>query len=238
MPNSLHYKWAKNSLKKGFHTLIDKPATINSKELNVLIKTAKKRKKILSEAIFFNYHLQMKSVLNEINKNKVLRLNANFLIPKPDKNSILSSNKLKGGVIMDMGPYIAALSRLFFKSVPKKMIKNIIFKKKISSKIEILFIYRDKYFFGKFSHNDNYKNFIEVYFKDRMMKLSRVFSPPAHEKLKVFEFKRNKIKSKTFSDDIFKNYIEEIFSLIKKKKYSHYHKQMIDDMRIREYLQN
>jgi len=238
LPNSLHYKWAKNSLKKDFHTLIDKPATINLNELNVLFKIAKKRKKILSEAIFFNYHLQMKSVLNEVNKNKIIRLNANFLIPKPDKNSILSSNKLKGGVVMDMGPYIAALSRLFFKSVPKRMIKNIIFKKKMSSKIEILFIYKDKYFFGKFSHNDSYKNFIEVYFKDRMIKLSRVFSPPALEKLKVFEFKKNRIKSKTFSDDIFKKYIEEIFILIKKKKYSHHYKQMIDDIKVREFLQN
>lgn len=238
LPNSLHYIWAMKTLKKGFHTLIDKPASINLNELKKLIKAAKKRKKILSESIFFNYHLQIKSVLNEIQKNKVIRLNANFLIPKPDKSSILSSSKLKGGVAMDMGSYIAAVSRLFFKSVPKKIIKNIIYRNKVSSKIEVLFIYKDSYFLGKFSHNDDYKNFIEIYFKNKILKLSRVFSPPALENLKVLELNGNKTRSRIFSDDAFKNYIEEIFELIRKKRYSHYYKQMIYDMKIREYLQN
>ena len=238
LPNSLHYIWAMKTLKKGFHTLVDKPATINLDQLNRLIKVAKKRKKVFSEAIFFNYHIQMKSVLNEINKNKVLRLNANFLIPKPDKNSNIFSKKLKGGVVMDMGPYISAVSRLFFKSPPKKIIKNITYENKISSKIDLLFIYKDSYFLGKFSHNDDYKNFIEVYFKNKILKLSRVFSPPALEKLKVIESKKNIIKSKIFSDDIFANYIQEIFQLIKKRNYSYYYKQMINDMKIREYLQN
>ena len=238
LPNSLHYIWAMKTLKKGFHTLIDKPASINLNELKKLIKAAKKRKKILSESIFFNYHLQIKSVLNEIQKNKVIRLNANFLIPKPDKSSILSSSKLKGGVVMDMGSYIAAVSRLFFKSVPKKIIKNIIYRNKVSSKIEVLFIYKDSYFLGKFSHNDDYKNFIEIYFKNKILKLSRVFSAPALENLKVLESNGNKTRSRIFSDDAFKNYIEEIFELIRKKRYSHYYKQMIYDMKIREYLQN
>lgn len=238
LPNSLHYNWAMKTLNKGFHTLVDKPATINLNQLNKLIKISKKKKKLFSEAIFFNYHSQIKTVLNEINKNKVLRLNANFLIPKPDKNSILSSKKLKGGVVMDMGPYISAVSRLFFKSPPKKMIKNIIYKNKISSKIDVLFIYKDAYFLGKFSHNDEYKNFIEVHIKDKILKLSRVFSPPALENLNLMELKKNKFKSKIFSDDIFANYIQEIFQLIKKRNYSNYYKQMIHDMKIREYLQN
>ena len=238
LPNSLHYMWSLESLNKGFHTLVDKPATINLIQLKKLIKTAKKRKKIFSEAIFFNYHNQIKDVLNKLKKNKILRLKANFSIPKPKKNSILSSKKLNGGVLMDMGPYISATSRLFFKSKPKKIIRNLIFKNRISSKIEVLFIYKDAYFFGKFSHDDGYKNYIEVYFKDKIIKLSRVFSPPAQKKLEVKEFKMNKLKSKTFSDDIFKSYIKEIFSIIRKKKYNHNFNQMINDMKIRENLQN
>ena len=46
------------------------------------------------------------------------------------------------------------------------------------------------------------------------------------------------IKSKIFSDDIFANYIQEVFRLIKKRNYSYYYKQMTHDMKIREYLQN
>ena len=238
LPNSLHYIWSLEALNKGFHTLVDKPATINLIQLKKLIKIAQKKKKIFSEAIFFNYHNQIKDVLNKVKKNKILRLKANFSIPKPNKNSILSSKKLKGGVLMDMGPYISATSRLFFKSKPKKIIRNITFKNRISSKIEVLFVYKNAYFFGKFSHDDEYKNYIEVYFKDKIIKLSRVFSPPALKKLEVKEFKMNKLKSKNFSDDIFKSYIKEIFSMIRKKRYNHYFKQMINDMKIRENLQN
>ena len=223
LPNSLHYYWAIKSLNKNFHTLIDKPATLNLKQLDKLIYTSKKKKKVLSESVFFNYHLQIQSTLDKIKKNKVKRVNANFLIPKPNKKSILLSNKLKGGVIMDMGPYIAAISRLFFKSAPKKIIKNIVFKNKISSKIEIIFIYKDSFFIGKFSHDDQYKNFIEIYLSNKTIKLSRVFSPPAQENLKVLELNEKKNKSKIFKDDAFEKYIKDVFKKIKEKKYNYYH---------------
>ena len=238
LPNSLHYYWAIKSLNKNFHTLIDKPATLNLKQLDKLIYTSKKKKKVLSESVFFNYHLQIQSTLDKIKKNKVKRVNANFLIPKPNIKSILLSNKLKGGVIMDMGPYIAAISRLFFKSAPKKIIKNIVFKNKISSKIEIIFIYKDSFFIGKFSHDDQYKNFIEIYLSNKTIKLSRVFSPPAQENLKVLELNEKKNKSKIFKDDAFEKYIKDVFKKIKEKKYNYYHNQMIFDFKIRESLQN
>ena len=47
---------------------------------------------------------------------------------------------------MDMGPYISAVSRIFFKSYPKKIIKNIKFKNKISSQIEVIFFYKNTFF--------------------------------------------------------------------------------------------
>jgi len=238
LPNTLHFKWGMKALKKGFHTIIDKPASLNLKELNLLFATSKKNKKILSEAIFFNYHAQTKYILKEIKKNKIKSINTNFLIPRPSKKNILLSKKLGGGVIMDMGPYIAAVSRLFFKSSPKKKIKKVILKNKIASKIEIMFTYKRSYFVGKFSHNDKYENSIEICFKKKIIKLSRFFSPPALEKLKVLILKGKIIKSKTFSDDIFKNYIEEVFRIVDKKDYSFYKKQMLHDIKIREYLQN
>ena len=237
LPNSLHFYWAMKALQKDYHTIIDKPATINLEELNKLITISKKRKKILSEAIFFNYHNQIKYISKQIGINKITKLNANFSIPKPSKGSILLSKKLKGGVIMDMGPYIAAVSRLFFKLKPKKIIKNVEFKNNLSSKINIIFIYKNTYFIGEFSHNNEYKNFIEVYFKNKIIKLNRVFSPPSQKNLKVMEFKNKKIKTKIFSDNSCENYLQEIFILIRKKKYNYFYKQMTVDMKIRENLQ-
>ena len=175
LPNSLHFYWAMKALQKNYHTLIDKPATINLEDLNKLITISKKRKKILSEAIFFNYHNQIKYISKQININKISKLNANFSIPKPSKGSILLSKKLKGGVIMDMGPYIAAVSRLFFKLTPKKIIKNVEFKNNLSSKINIIFIYKNTYFIGKFSQTMSTKILLKFILKIKLLNLIEFF---------------------------------------------------------------
>ena len=54
--NSLHYSYAKKILNKGFNVIIDKPATLNIKTTNKLLKIAKKKKLLLAEATLFNYH--------------------------------------------------------------------------------------------------------------------------------------------------------------------------------------
>ena len=59
LPNSLHYFWAKKSLEKNYHVIIDKPATLNFRQAKDLIKLAKKKRKLLSEAVVFQYHYQI-----------------------------------------------------------------------------------------------------------------------------------------------------------------------------------
>ena len=47
-----------------------------------------------------------------------------LLFPKPNKKSLLMSKKFHGGVLMDMGPYISSIPRLFnLKTILKKKIK-------------------------------------------------------------------------------------------------------------------
>ena len=116
--------------------------------------------------------------------------------------------------------------------IDEKKIKKVILENKIAKKIEIMFTYKRSYFVGKFSHNDKYENSMEICFNKKIVKLSRFFSPPALEKLKVLILKGKIIKSKTFSDDVFKNYIEEVFRIINKKNYSFYKKQMLHDIKI------
>ena len=125
LPNSKHFKWAKKSLNLKYNTIIDKPITSNDKQLNELIKLSKKNRKLLVESIFFNYHIQMKKITRMYKNDTYKRINAKFIIPKPDKKSILMSKKLGGGVLMDMGPYISSIPRLFnLKKLIKKKNKN------------------------------------------------------------------------------------------------------------------
>ena len=47
----------------GYHVIIDKPICSRLSETKKLIKIAKFNRKFLSEAIFYNYHNQIKKVI-------------------------------------------------------------------------------------------------------------------------------------------------------------------------------
>ena len=56
LPNSLHYKWSRKALIKNYHVVVDKPLCENLSKTKKLLFLAKKKKRLLSEASFFNYH--------------------------------------------------------------------------------------------------------------------------------------------------------------------------------------
>ena len=90
LPNSMHFYWSKKILKLGFHLIVDKPITTKKGELNQLILIARKKKLLLTEATFFNYHKQFESLKKFIgNLNNVEQVLANFTIPMPKQKSIL-----------------------------------------------------------------------------------------------------------------------------------------------------
>ena len=57
----MHYIWASKALSSGYHVIVDKPLCKNLKQIKNLIKLSIKKKKLISEAIFFNYHNQIKN---------------------------------------------------------------------------------------------------------------------------------------------------------------------------------
>ena len=187
LPNSMHYYWSKKILKLGYHLIVDKPISIKIGELNNLIKIAKKKKLLISEATFFNYHNQFKFLQKIIGKlQNIEQFFVNFTIPMPKKNSILLSKKFAGGVLMDMGPYIASINRIFFNENLKN--KSIIMKKnkkKLITSLDVYLRYETKIFTGTFRFGKDYKNEILIYLKDKYIELKRVFSPPDDIKLNM-----------------------------------------------------
>ena len=69
--NSLHFKYAKIILKKGYNTIVDKPITLDLKKTKELINIAK-LKVLLAEGTLFNYHRFIKT-LNKICKTPKYR---------------------------------------------------------------------------------------------------------------------------------------------------------------------
>ena len=81
-----------------------------------MINIANKKKLLLSEAVFYNYHNQFNYLKRFCgNLKKIEQLFVNFTIPTPQSNSLLASRELCGGALMDMGSYAASIHRIFLK---------------------------------------------------------------------------------------------------------------------------
>ena len=236
LPNSMHFKWGKKALINGYHLLVDKPITTKSGELKKLIKIANKNQLLISEAIFFNYHNQFNHIKKFCGNIKdIEQIFVNFTIPMPNKSSLLSSVKLGGGALMDMGPYAASILRIFFNEEIKK--KDVIIKKNkngLVTSFDVFFKYETKIFNGTFRFGGEYKNNIFIKLRHKTIEAERVFSPPDDTNLNLKIKLENKIKTiKIKKDNCFENYLLEIIKNIDNKKLNFYQTRMIRDEKLR-----
>ena len=150
----------KKILNLGFHLIVDKPISTKIGQINQLISIARKKKLLLTEATFFNYHKQFVFLKKFIGKlNNIEQVIANFTIPKPKKKTILLSKSLQGGALMDMGPYAAAINRILFRENLRN--KDVIIKKNLKGLItsfDIFLKYKTKIFVGTFRFGNHYNN--------------------------------------------------------------------------------
>ena len=238
LPNSKHFEWAKKSLNYKYNTIVDKPITSNEKQLDELVELSKKNKRLLVESTFFNYHLQMKKIIRMYRNDKHKRINVRFIIPKPDKKSILISKSLQGGVLMDMGPYISSIPRLFkLKKLINKKVNIIKNKDNLIISIKFLMSFKEGDYDGFFKFGGKYKNQIIVSNKKTKSFITRVFSPPHDEKLILNLISKKKKKMIKFKkDNCFKNFFTEVLKNIKEKRFDFYYERMKHDVIFRNNL--
>jgi dTDP-3,4-didehydro-2,6-dideoxy-alpha-D-glucose 3-reductase len=237
LPNSMHFEWAFKALKLNYHVIVDKPICDTNIELNKLINLSYKKNKLLSEATFFNYHSQFEKLKKNINNlEDIKKIRCDFVIPMPKKNSILRSNLLKGGVLMDMGPYASSIARIFLKEkIFSKKVTTRINKNTLITSIKFVIRYKTQTYSGKFQFGGKYSNRLIIYFKNSSLTLNRVFSPPADQNLEIIRINNKVIfKEKIKKDDCFKKYFNEVITKIKKKDYDFF----IDQMRFDNNFRN
>ncbi|EJD01504.1 NAD-binding protein [Fomitiporia mediterranea MF3/22] len=112
-PHSCHFEDAKNALDAGKHVLLEKPATLNQAEFEVLSKLAKSKNLFLMEAVwtrFFPLTFALEDVLFKQEAiGEIRRLQSDFSIDFIDvldneSHRMLNIN-LAGGGLLDLGPY-------------------------------------------------------------------------------------------------------------------------------------
>ncbi len=236
LPNSLHYYWSKQALLNGYHLIVDKPITVKRGQLKKLINIAKKKNLLISEATYFNYHKQFEFIRKKCgNFDNIEQILVNFTIPMPKKSSLLLSKKFNGGVIMDMGPYVSSIKRIFFKD--RYIKKYLILKKNLFGLIislDIILKFETKIFIGTFKFGGDYKNNIFIKCKNKSIEADRLFSPPDDkilrikvdtlEKIKVFNIKKH---------NCFQDYFFEVLKNLKYKNFDYYNRRMIEDENFR-----
>ncbi len=239
LPNSLHYYWAKKALNKNYHVIVDKPICNNYSEAKNLIKIAKRKKKLLAEATFFNYHKQFDQALKSLNGTKNIKLiNTNFIIPMPKKNSFRMSKKLSGGCLMDMSPYAAATARLLGLGKLIKMHTSINKNKQgLITSFKVLCKFQKNYYFGYFCFGGEYKNNMILFSKNKHIELNNIFSPPSNKNLKILTKQNNSLYvSKIRKSDVFENFFKQVKYYYNKKKFNFYYKTILEDAKFREKL--
>ena len=129
LPNFLHHHWALKSIRSKKHTLVEKPVTLNLKEIENIKKNLNGEKIFFGEAFMYRYHPQIETILNIIKNNDIGNLlnmksqfGTNLLSKKKfwffnkkkkiDPNSRFFSKKLGGGCILDLGCYPSSFSLL------------------------------------------------------------------------------------------------------------------------------
>ena len=237
LSNSLHYKWAKLALEKNYHVIVDKPITLKLKDSLKLVRIAKKKRKLLAESTFFNFHKQFETLYKLTNGKKNIKfINTNFIIPKPNKNSFRMSKNLGGGCLSDMGPYAAATSRLLG-SGTLISIKSNVYKEKngLITSFDIFCKFKNNHYFGYFSFDGEYKNNMILHTKNQNIELNNVFSPPSNKNLNILIKKNNILQIKKIKkDDTFKNFFKEVAIAIKKNNFKLFYEKIIFDAKIRD----
>ncbi len=115
-PHNLHYENTKACLQTGHHVLVEKAFTVNAKECEALIKLAKEKKLLLTEAIWTRYQ-PMRRMIDEtlasgiIGTPLVLTANLSYSMAKKER---LQKPELAGGALLDVGVYTLNFADMIF----------------------------------------------------------------------------------------------------------------------------
>ena len=113
VPNGLHYEIALKALQNNKHVIVEKPFTASYEEAKELIDLAKKKKRIIFDAVTMLHmpnYAKMKDLLPELGDIKMVDINFSQYSSRYDKfkNGIVLpafDYKQAGGALMDLGIY-------------------------------------------------------------------------------------------------------------------------------------
>jgi predicted dehydrogenase len=120
LPNSLHFEWAKNTIKHGKHVLLERPLTSNAEEAQELFNLGSESSLVIMEDVHYRYHpatVRVKNIIVE-ELGTVISVTVEIdhpqiLLPGNLDTDIRFKSELAGGATMDLGYYAVNAIRYF-----------------------------------------------------------------------------------------------------------------------------
>ena len=154
LPNSLHYEWMLKCIDNKKNFLVEKPATLNVKEIKNIENYKKNKNFFFTEGFMYRFQPQISKTIDLINNNKIgkiLSIESNFgvdiltsinffglkLKKKINTNNRLYNKDLGGGAILDLGCYAVSFCTLIASLQKKFQNVQVINKKKEISKTNV-----------------------------------------------------------------------------------------------------
>ena len=115
-PHSHHYEHAKLCLEHGKHVLVEKAFTVNAAQAEDLMKLARVKQVLLTEAIWTRYMPSRKMIGDLLESGiigKVSSMTANLGYPLMDVPRLVQP-ELAGGALLDLGVYSITMALMLF----------------------------------------------------------------------------------------------------------------------------
>ena len=123
-PHSFHYEQAKLCIAAGKHVLVEKPCTVNAKQMQHLVALAQANNVLLQEGLWSRFmpcFANIKSLIEqgEIGDIQHIQSDIGFAFQhRGEPKQRLLKPELAGGALLDLGIYSIALSQFFLQEHP------------------------------------------------------------------------------------------------------------------------
>ena len=127
-PHNTHYNFMKQALESGKNIFVEKSITLNSRELDEMIKLANEKKLILAEAMTI-WHMPLYKELwrivqsGELGKVQIITMNFGSFKEYNMNNRFFNMN-LAGGAMLDIGVYALSIVRSFMEETPTDILSQ------------------------------------------------------------------------------------------------------------------
>lgn len=242
--NNAHVAYAMKSLKGGFNTLVDKPATATYEETLSLVELAKERKLLLGESTVYLVHPQVEIIKRVFSDNgdSPKLLTVHFSMPPFNPDNFRYKKTLGGGAIMDTAPYAVSIARYFFNEEPSNVFcvvneHNI---DDLDIEYSLLMQYADgKSMIGHFGFNTEYVNQAFLMGNRTNVTVNRIFTIPDTMENELVINHLNEVRTvKVPTGNNFEIYLRSILMTLQSCNYEMSYRAMLSDAKVKQMILN